>query len=69
MQMVGGGKMHVYPPEDEGAHPHGTEPNWQESVVLVWWDLKQSIGGYLRIGHEPNHNGGEAVIWTNFITP
>ena len=69
MQMVGGGKMHVYPPEDEGAHAHGTAPNWQQSVVLVWWDLKQSIGGYLRIGHEPNHNGGEAVIWTNFITP
>jgi hypothetical protein len=69
MQMVGGGKMHVYPPEDEGPHKHGVEPNWQESVVLVWWDLKQSVGGYLRIGHEPNHNGGEAVIWTNFITP
>jgi len=69
MQMVGGGKMHVYPTKDEGAHAHGSEANWQESVVLVWWDLRQSIGGYLRLGHEPNHNGGEAVIWSNVVTP
>ncbi|TPX13665.1 uncharacterized protein E0L32_005868 [Thyridium curvatum] len=50
--------------------PHGSTPNWQNSVVLVWWDEEHRIGGFHRLGHEPNRpNGGEAIIWTNLLTP
>ncbi|KAM5350068.1 hypothetical protein ACJ41O_006573 [Fusarium nematophilum] len=50
--------------------PNGLTLNWQDSVVLVWWDAKQRIGGFHRLGHEPNRpGGGEAIIWTNLITP
>ncbi|KAL6400868.1 hypothetical protein AUP68_16586 [Ilyonectria robusta] len=50
--------------------PPGLTPNWQESVVLVWWDDEHKIGGFHRLGHEPNRPaGGEAIIWTNIVTP
>jgi hypothetical protein len=69
MEMVGGGTMHVYSQTDEGPHTPGPEANWQESVVLIWWDPKQSVGGYLRIGHEPNHDDGKAILWNAVFTP
>jgi len=69
MDTADGRRMHVYPPEDENPHSPGMERNWQESFVLVWWDAGQSIGGFFRLGHEPNHNGGQAVIWSNVFTP
>lgn len=70
MDIVGGGKVHVYPAEDEGSHPAGPQPQWQESVVLVWWDMKQAIGGFFRVGHEPNCEGGPMVtLWSNVVTP
>jgi hypothetical protein len=69
MDMMGGGWMHEYPPADERPHAPGPQPSWQESMVLLWWDAKNAVGGYFRIGHEPNFNGGEAVIWTAIFTP
>jgi hypothetical protein len=69
MDTVDGLKMHVYPPRDERPHESGAELNWQESFVLVWWDMAQSIGGFFRLGHEPNQDGGRAVIWSNVFTP
>ncbi|KAF7548893.1 hypothetical protein G7Z17_g6764 [Cylindrodendrum hubeiense] len=48
----------------------GPTSNWQDSVVLVWWDDENKIGGFHRLGHEPNRStGGEAIIWTNIVTP
>lgn len=44
--------------------------NWQDSVVLVWWDPENEIGGFHRLGHEPNSpDGGTAVLWSNITTP
>jgi hypothetical protein len=70
MDIIGGGKMHVYPASDESPHaPGSTDPNWQESFVLHFWDMKNSVGGYFRIGHEPNFNGGTFALWSNIVTP
>lgn len=69
MKTVDGGKLHEYPPQDELPHEPGTHVDWQESFVLFFGDLKQSVGGYLRIGHEPNYNGGQIATWTNIWSP
>jgi len=69
MEVLGGGKILEYSAEDECPHEAGPGENWQESVVLIWWDAKNAIGGYCRIGHEPNRHGGESVIWTAVFTP
>jgi hypothetical protein len=49
---------------DEGPHPTPDNPLWQESVVLHWYDQRQAIGGWHRIGHEANNQGGRAAIWS-----
>ncbi|MEA2346353.1 MAG: hypothetical protein QOG62_140 [Thermoleophilaceae bacterium] len=41
---------------------------WQDSVFLTWHDLKQEIGGIVRIGHEPNHAGGITNLWFGVVT-
>jgi hypothetical protein len=46
------------PVEDEWPHEPGPGPLWQESVVLTWQDISQSIGGFFRIGHHPNRGVG-----------
>lgn len=46
------------PVEDEWPHTPGPELLWQESVVLAWQDVTQSIGGFFRIGHHPNRGIG-----------
>ncbi|HKY91259.1 MAG TPA: hypothetical protein VJM11_09465 [Nevskiaceae bacterium] len=70
MEIVGGVKVQVWGPEDEGPHKPGPQEMWQESVVLVWWDLAQGIGGFYRIGHETNWKTGPMVsLWSNTITP
>ena len=49
---------------DELRHPAGAEAIWQESTLLHWYDAEQGLGGWHRIGHEPNNLGGRAVIWS-----
>jgi hypothetical protein len=49
---------------DEGPHPVPDHPLWQESVLLHWYDQRQGIGGWHRIGHEANNQGGRAAIWS-----
>jgi hypothetical protein len=61
--------MHEYPATDENPHKPGPERDWQESVVLIWWDPNNAVGGYFRVGHEPNHNGGETNIWATVHLP
>ncbi|MEJ7935828.1 hypothetical protein WG907_16405 [Sphingobium sp. AN558] len=61
--------MHVYPAKDELPHEPGAHEYWQESFVLFFGDLRQSVGGYLRLGHEPNFNGGQVATWTNIWSP
>ena len=50
--------------QDEGLHPAPDHPQWQESVLLHWYDRQQGIGGWHRLGHEPNNQGGRAAIWS-----
>lgn len=48
----------------------GPQENWQESVVISWFDEKNDVGGFHRLGHEPNlQGGGRIALWTNFSTP
>ena len=69
MHIVGGGKMYIYPASDENPHPPGLEQNWQESFLVHFWDPHLSVGVYVRIGHEPNFNGGVLRLFSNVITP
>jgi len=46
------------PVADEWPHRPGPEALWQESIVLTWQDVDQSIGGVIRIGQHPNRGLG-----------
>jgi hypothetical protein len=49
---------------DEWPHPQfrTDDPNWQESLLLHWYDRKTGIGGFHRLGHEVNKK--KAPIWS-----
>ena len=71
MKIHGGGQVLTYGPEEEGPHPIGDHPFWQESVVLVWWDTNNHIGGVHRIGHEPfqaENGGGQVSLWNHLFS-
>ena len=42
--------------DDEGAHPPGEEPLWNESWYFDFADPRQGIGGWVRLGLIPNQN-------------
>ncbi len=44
---------------DEGLHPTGSASNWNESRYIDFWDRRQRIGGWFRIGNRPNEGHGE----------
>ena len=46
---------------DEGLHPAGDDPDWQESAYLAWRDPVSGLGGNHRIGNEPNRK--TANLW------
>ena len=46
------------PVEDEWPHRPGPEQLWQESIVLTWQDVGQSLGGVIRLGQHPNRGMG-----------
>ena len=53
----------VHPPDaEEGSHPVGDDPLWQESVFIVWRDRRRPIGGVFRLGHEPYQGGGPSPV-------
>src|SRR5579862_9476907 len=47
--------------EDEGLHPAGDDPDWQESVYLAWRDRRAGAGGNHRLGNEINRR--TANVW------
>src|SRR5665213_118216 len=51
---------------DEGLHPAGPEPEWQESVFLAWRDSSRGVGGNHRIGMELNRNTSN--LWCGVYT-
>lgn len=67
MDVIGGGEVVVRGPADEGRHAASSHEWWQESVTLIWWDLEQQVGGFHRIGHEPNLKTGPQVYLTNSL--
>lgn len=70
MEFIDGSKVFVFPENDELPHEPGPDENWQESFVITWYDLTQSIGGLIRIGHEPNHKDGpRSQIMFNIVSP
>ena len=70
MELVGGGTALEYGPEEEGPREIGAHQLWQDSVVLVWWDSGQRVGGMHRIGHEPNTKAGPKVtLWNHIWSP
>jgi len=70
MEIVGGGNVIELGPEDEGPHEIEDHEFFQESVVLVWWDMENSIGGYHRIGYEPNWRDGAHInLFSNLFSP
>ena len=50
-------------PADEGPHPPGEEPLWNESWYWDFADPDQGIGGWIRLGLIPNEN----VAWINAL--
>ena len=36
---------------DEAIHPVGAQSNWNESRYVEFWDARQRIGGWFRIGN------------------
>jgi hypothetical protein len=50
---------------DEGMHPIGTQSNWNESRYVDFWDPKQRVGGWLRIGNRPNEGHAEVSTCVN----
>ena len=67
MEVIGGGSVVVRSAADEGAHEASSHEWWQESVTLIWWDLDRYVGGFHRIGHEPNFKDGPHVYLTNSL--
>lgn len=50
-------------PTDEGAHPPGDEPLWNESWYWDFADPEQGIGGWIRLGLIPN----QRQAWINAL--
>lgn len=69
MDIVGGGKVVQFTKEDELPHTPGSQQYWQESFVIIWYDEKQQVGGFFRLGHEPNWQGGKSQIFSNIFAP
>jgi hypothetical protein len=46
---------------DEGLHPAGDDPDWQESAYLAWYDGSTGLGGNHRMGNELNRE--TANLW------
>ena len=53
---------------DESPHPSDSHELWQESAAMAWLDADAGAGGYIRIGHEPNWQGGEWALGFGVVT-
>lgn len=69
MKVAGKGHVQFFTFEDEGPHPAGKDDWWNESVWLQFADSDAEIYGAIRIGHQPNLQGGQTSIWSMIGTP
>ena len=66
MKLIGNGRLVLTEPIQECPHTPDANPDWQESVVLYFWEPQQECYGFFRIGHEPNRElGASIVLWKN----
>jgi hypothetical protein len=49
---------------DDGNHPPGTEPHWQESSLVAFADPARRLAGFHRIGIHPNRATASIYSWT-----
>lgn len=70
MKISDGRELPVLSDEVNFLQPPQSLKNWQDSVVLVWWDSANQVGGYHRIGHEPNYEKGPMIaLWSHILGP
>lgn len=69
MQFSDGTPVYIHPVDDEKLHVPGPEENWQESLVLYWYDEHHKVGGGFRLGTEPNHQGGRSQFLMMILCP
>ncbi len=49
-------------PEDDYMHELGPEPNFNESAYYNFFDTKQSLGGWFRLGNRANEGSAEMTV-------
>jgi hypothetical protein len=54
--------INTYSATDDAPHADGAGPDWQESVLFTWFDEKAELGGFYRLGHEPQHRMGNCCF-------
>jgi hypothetical protein len=70
MRTLGDGQVHFYEEKDFVPHPFPADAEWwNESVFLNFADPRTGVYATLRLGHQPNWNGGHASIWSMVGTP
>jgi len=49
-------------PEDDYTHELGPEPNFNESMYFNFFDTKESLGGFVRLGNRANEGSAEMTV-------
>lgn len=49
-------------PEDDGLHPLGPEPTFNESMYFNFFDTRRSLGGFVRLGNRANEGHAEGTV-------
>lgn len=49
-------------PEDDGLHPLGPEPTFNESMYFNFFDARRALGGFLRLGNRANEGYAELTV-------
>ena len=49
-------------PEDDYTHALGPEPNFNESMYFNFFDPKQGLGGFVRLGNRANEGNAEMTV-------
>jgi hypothetical protein len=69
-KATGGQDLLIFGDEANNTQTPTSQQNWQESIVLTWWDDTIKVGGFHRLGHEPNlPMGPKATLWNHLIAP
>jgi hypothetical protein len=55
-------EIEAYSASDDAPHADGNGPDWQESVLFTWFDTNIGLGGFYRLGHEPQHATGHCCF-------